>query len=338
MLDEEVLENVRAFALLGLGSRGKNFRGRQWSVPGGHMGYIRWRDPDKYPTTTLIAEPDEEPQPQPEEWSDEHYDVSFDGGRFAVHVETADSYEEALAHAQVIADAFLGLLSLTMPILFFLGTDEFPLAPLPPDEVARGELDVKAYRSHLRDWRLREALGDSAAFELGSYQWALDRVDRVLRGPGSPTRGAFPALTYYRLSISQVYLLGPPDDVAWILDNREERPGGYHDGAQAEQCFLNAYKAIEALLGGKLSRSDRQLRTQIGKIGLDPDYAMALPDEERRTRFERIKRLREVRNTRAGHGGSTAPERTLLTHFDVFEAQWVANHAIGDALDAVSTG
>jgi hypothetical protein len=334
MIDDDP-DDVRAFALLRLGARGLDFRDRFWPAHRGRIGYIRWRDPDHYPVISLGFEPREEAIPRPEEWSDEHYDLSFDGGRFVLHADEADSYEEAVDDAQIIADAFVGLLSMTVPVVFHLGTDDFPLAALPPSEFDRGELDVPAFKRDASNWwPVRwDALHEAASFDPGNYRWALDRIDRVMRDPGFPSRGPFPALTYYRLAISQVFLLGPHDEVAWILDDRDARPTGIHDGAQAEQCFLNAYKAIEALVGRQLSRSDRRLRREIEEAGLEPDYAMELPDGEVKSRFERVKRLREVRNSRAGHGGAVTPTRTLLTHFDVFEVQWVANHAIADVLD-----
>jgi hypothetical protein len=121
------------------------------------------------------------------------------------------------------------------------------------------------------------------------------------------------------------------DTVGVVLAAPEDGPRTPFDQAQAEQCFQNAYKAMEALLGGQPPKDEAKLRARLVAAGIDPDRIPRLPDETA-TVLQRVMRFREIRDKRVAHGGRTGATARQLTYFDLMEAQWVVAEMIVEVL------
>jgi hypothetical protein len=93
------------FAVLGLGARAVDFRGREWPFRGGRMGWIRWLDPQVYPTT-VDGPPDTPEDPD----SEQRMGYALSAGRFTVTTDLDGNDGAVLAAA--VADAMTGIVAL----------------------------------------------------------------------------------------------------------------------------------------------------------------------------------------------------------------------------------
>jgi hypothetical protein len=137
---------------------------------------------------------------------------------------------------------------------------------------------------------------------------------------------------FWRLSTEDYAFEG--DAIREVLADPDDGPRTPFEQARAEQCFQNAYKAFEALLGGPPPRDEPRLRARLADLGIDPDRTPRLPDETA-TVLRRVMRFREVRDTKVAHGGRTAAKARRVTYFDLMEAQWVVSEMIAEALGLI---
>jgi hypothetical protein len=87
-------------------------------------------------------------------------------------------------------------------------------------------------------------------------------------GTGDRDRALPAALLYYKLSTSEHAFLG--DSVTWALgDGGEEIADSSYERTRIEQAFHNAFKSIEALIGGEPPSDERKFRRRLEAIGVD---------------------------------------------------------------------
>jgi hypothetical protein len=315
---------VRTFALLGLGARAIDFRGSTWQFPGGRIGWIRWHDPnDEYPVTNA-AYPDDDPTDV--EANREDYAPSC--GRFTI---TADGEEpDAAELAAAVADGIAALISAHSPFPV-----ELSITPaLEPAWVADGVVDLmilEARDDHLVPFGIGQRGKEVAVFEPALHRRAVEWIEPMLREPNWRTVGPFAAVIYHQLSASDLFF--GPDEVRYVIEDRAAYAVSPYAAAVAERAFHAAYKGLEAIIGGKAPGDDSRLEKRLQKAGVDPHRIVAIPDERGDAMLRRFRRLEDVRNKHAAHGGNTGVDRGLH-YYDVMEAQWVLSDAIGEAVDA----
>lgn len=100
---------------------------------------------------------------------------------------------------------------------------------------------------------------------------------------------------------------------------------------KAEQAYHNAFKALEALIGGEPSRDDRKFRERLLAIGIDPDSVdqCSVPGE---TLMDILKRIRQTRDARAAHAGRTKASTREIAYSELNEAQRAIASAIAQAV------
>jgi hypothetical protein len=156
-------------------------------------------------------------------------------------------------------------------------------------------------------------------------------IGRVLASTASRDEGLPAALLYHKLSTAEFAFLG--DDVGWALSDEGHEPAAsFYDRARIEAAFHNAFKAIEALIGGEPARADAKFRRRLQAIGVDPDEVVGYRGMEREPLFDVLLRVRATRDGRAAHAGRTSAERRGITYYELMEAQAAAGAALHHAV------
>jgi hypothetical protein len=100
-------EPTVAWVLLGIGARGRAFRGCRYELPFGWIGWIRWRDAE-WPEKRFPAahyESEDEWGLLPEQMSEEWLDLAPAAGRLVVHVERGYApWDSAAQAASAVSD------------------------------------------------------------------------------------------------------------------------------------------------------------------------------------------------------------------------------------------
>ena len=320
------------FAFLGLGARGKNFRDCHYPVPGGELVWLRWRDRNwatgaDRPVLMGLATPAEQEamDPQPPELSEEWLDLCPEAGRFVVAIDDSGPWEHPSLAAAAVADAIVGLMSFNGALL-----EEIPLVRLEPGWVDAGEVVIQELFERDRDlmmptdWSLQ--IRAAAAIDVTRLDAYLRSLDTVLSDGDRVSHGLFPALVYHQLSVLEYGFA--PSDRPDVLDGHLDMPDTPFHRARAEESFHNAWKSIEAALGGEPSKDETNLRKKLEGRGVDPDSDARFPTKDGRTLIERIRRLHGVRDKSSAHGGRTGGSRAPITYADLVEVQWVAAELI----------
>ena len=313
---------IRSYAIAGLGARGEVFRGTTWPVPPvGEIVWVRWHDTDwdkglERPTTERVIGPDDPIEPEPPEFSEEWYDLCRDAGRFIIQIQEHGPWADRDEAAEAICDALSGFVSMVLP----LGV-EFSAVEIDPKWVNRGRVVIQEVEA--RDSQYWTPIDRHAQLRQGAglgeqtVKQFLHCLPPVVAG--GPSDGPFPALLYYRLSALEFGFA--PDDRRQIINDPTARPEGPYKRARAEESYLNAWKAIEAILGGEPPKNERGLRQRLRKRGIDPNADPRFPDGKDDDLAQRVRRLHEVW-PRSAHGGKQAARH--LTYLDLVEVQWIA--------------
>src|SRR5262249_11010308 len=150
---------------------------------------------------------------------------------------------------------------------------------------------------------------------------ALNFLPRVLAAAHGDHDAPLPsALLYYKVSTAEFAFLG--DSIGWALsDEGRQSPESRFERTQVEQAFQNAWKALEALLGGEPPTDDRRFRERLQAVGVDPDYRFGHRSNPEAL-VDVLKRMRGTRDTRAAHGGRTSAKRRGIAPFELMEAQF----------------
>jgi hypothetical protein len=326
---------ISAWVLLGVGARGRAFRGCRYELPFGWIGWIRWRDaewPEKrFPTAHY--EPDD-PWRSPEEMSEEYLDLAPAAGRLVVHIDQDPApWDSAAQAASAVSDL---LHSLDMPTVVFgverglAGLDQKMLSA---GEVCPQDIPWENAPDHIMSFEWEELLHSWFYSSDDALQHNLNLCNPILRDGDGRRWGLFPALIYHRLSLTEFGFIAP-DDVQEVIGEHDYAPESPFHKARAEEGFLNAFKAIEAVLGGELSNSPDRLDRRLGRRGIDPTTDPRFPDGTKRTLAERLHRLSKIRDERSAHGGRSSAMSRHLSYHDIVEAQWIALALVSEVLIA----
>lgn len=225
-----------------------------------------------------------------------------DAGRAHIRVELP--YDEAVGRATAVADAVAGMMASpesAMPI-------EASVVPISSADVAAGEVDTDALARNYFG-------GDefaSAALREGVWKptlaAVLDRLDVVLSDPDGDMIGLLPALVFWRLAVDEYALA--PHEVRDAIDNPEDWMPTRIDQARAEQSIQNAFKALEALIGGFPPKDETKFAKRLAALGLNPSGSVGPPHTGDRTLLQRLIWLRELRSKQAAHAGMTGVRRS----------------------------
>jgi hypothetical protein len=318
----ELREGERCFLLHKLFARGATFRGREFTFPGGRIVWVRFSmSGDRL--TMHVGWAGEEPVIlDPPEGSEDWLDKHPEAGRLVILAKDQRT-------AAVVSDAIGAMLALLHGALGM----HYPAIEIPAEWVERGEILLADLDALSADWRvpLEERLHPRTGAWVPDRELVtvLEHLGALLSHGDGKDEGALAAVVFWRLSTEDYAFEG--DAIAEVLGERDEGPRTPFDQAQAEQCFQNAYKALEALLGGQPPKDEARLRTRLDDARVDPDRVPRLPDETG-TVLQRVMRFREVRDTKVAHGGRTAANARQLTYFDLMEAQWVVAEMIVEVL------
>jgi hypothetical protein len=207
--------------------------------------------------------------------------------------------------AQGIAEAVILTAELDLGPLRTLGEEEIAIRLRRPrpfrrnaysctNRIIAAVADPMAYGLHYKHDINTCSFMAPEAFAAG---WAF--ASTVLRNPKLHDALAFHSMSVRRFFTSPSQLEEAELNNTKIGANRSAL-------AASEGAFQDAYKAIEAIIG-QPPGDDKKLISKLLGAGCDP-YADVGFDEEL-TRWEAIRRVEEIRNSRAAHGGS--PNRGL---------------------------
>ncbi len=266
-------------------------------VPQGTVKWVEWEDEDKHPR-------------------------SYDGetaGRLVLHL--SRPYGEI--EAQWIADVLDALIDLGHgPFGLSLAALEWEL-----DEVRPRASAEEIYNS--LDGRDPRAAAVREPWWPGDdpVMVALAALPAVLGSVSSHDHGLPAALLYYKLSTAEHAFLG--GDIRWAMsDEGHEPPPLFSERAKVEQAFHNAFKAIEALVGGEPSSKDRRFRDRLVNVGVDPDEMVGYRPTPKEPLFDVLKRIRVTRDKRAAHAGLTSARKRGISYYELMEAQAAAAAAL----------
>jgi hypothetical protein len=258
----------------------------------------------------------------PPEGSDDWLDKNPEAGRLILLVE-----DESVA--PVVADAVGAMLALLHGRLGLHCT----AVEIPCEWVERGEVFVADVEALLaaRHVALEERLSARSGAWVPDLVLAavLEHMEALLAHGDGRNEGALAAVVFWRLSTEDYAF--EDDDISEVLKNPAGGPQTPFERARAEQCFQNAYKGMEALLGGQPPKDEPKLRARLVEAGIDPERVPDLPDDSA-TVLRRVMRFREVRDSKVAHGGRTGAKARGLTYYDLMEAQWVVAEMIIEVL------
>jgi len=131
---------------------------------------------------------------------------------------------------------------------------------------------------------------------------------------------------YYRLSTSEFMFLG--DSISWALgDEGAEIPTSALERQRVETAFHNAFKAIEALVGGEPGKGPK-FRQRLTDGGIDPDESVGFRGRPREVLIDVLSRMHKTRDARAAHGGRTSARKRGITYYELMEAQHACRTAL----------
>lgn len=130
------------------------------------------------------------------------------------------------------------------------------------------------------------------------------------------TNNVFDGLHFYQESVSDFTFLG--DDITEVLRNPDERPTTEADRIRLESSVLNAFRAVEALVG-EPGKNEERFRRRLRYAGIDPDEPVGFRGEPQNTIRDRIAWLHGLRDVAASHGRRRRADP--LSFREVMEAQ-----------------
>ncbi len=222
--------------------------------------------------------------------------------------------------AQSYADAAMMLFS-----FFENYTDfEIPVAyPIPSCIIKDGEVKIDDIIEEDSHREYNERYGELAIYSIFNRCYLLgeeliddiwNNLPTLLENPN-----IFNAVCFYSASIREIHFEGDSIDDAFM--EIDKTPISKIGLTLAENAILNAFKAIEAIIGDP-PKNEARLRSKIQDIGLDPDDKMFLYPEFGGSILDEIKRLSGIRDKRAAHGRTDKERR--ITYFEMMNAQFLA--------------
>jgi hypothetical protein len=292
---------VPSFVVLRLIASG-HFAGLEVAIPNGSVGWVEWRPRGRHPV---------EYQGKPE-------------GRLTLRLN--DGFDER--EANWIAEVISALLDLIH------GPSGMRLAV--------AEVDEQTFEHGLDGAEVAQGFDvlDERRADADDGWWPTDDPIRILlialpavlgSAAGDHDQGLPAAALYYKLSTSEFAFLG--DSVTWALSEAGRGvPESAFDRQRVEQAFHNAFKALEALVGGEPSSDERRFRDRLARVGVDVDEPVAFRSLPREPLIEVLKRVRATRDARAAHAGRTSAARRGISYYELMEAQYAAATALTHAV------
>lgn len=235
--------------------------------------------------------------------------------------------------AQSYADAAMMLFS-----FFENYTDfEIPVAyPIPSCIIKDGEVKIediieedshREYNERYRELAIYSIFSSCYLISAEVIEDMWKNIPILLDNPN-----IFNAVCFYSASIREIHFEGDSIDDAFM--EVDKTPISKIGLTLAENAILNAFKAIEAIIGDP-PKNEARLRSKIQDIGLDPDDKMFLYPEFGGSILDEIRRLSLARDKRAAHG-RTNKERKI-TYFEMMNAQFLARLIILASLGKYSS-
>lgn len=125
------------------------------------------------------------------------------------------------------------------------------------------------------------------------------------------------AMMYLRASFREFYVY--PGVVPEVLGKSEESPKLNYIKAKFENALLNAFKAIEALIG-EPPKNNNKFFKKLLSIGVNPKYNYGYPNYK--PIYKVIREMSYVRDKKAAHG--SIPKRRDITYFELMDYQFCA--------------
>lgn len=139
-------------------------------------------------------------------------------------------------------------------------------------------------------------------------------------------------LTEERLLYSALFLRASEEQMVFKGDDIEDtvlRAGDFplqlHEAVKIENAIHNAYKVVEAIYGGTLSKDEQMVRKQLESQGISVDEPVGYQHHGLHPRepiMLKIAKLREARNDRAAHGRIHANRKN--TYYELMDYQALA--------------
>jgi hypothetical protein len=235
----------------------------------------------------------------------------------------ADDEEVALT-----LDALTSLMGLAAPIW----GEEFSPIPIPTALLTSENLLVEELEEAIAaedpEFTARGQLRSTSYVGDDAPEWALDRIDVALSGLAD----LIPALAYIFESRREFLFLG--DDITMVQADPKAVPPSPIQVIRMETSFHNAYKAMEALLGGEPPTDRERLRERLESRSIDPDEVAGFAGM-REDMLTRVARLQMIRDKRSAHGGRTGVKSKAITYFELMDAQYAVTAAISARIDAL---
>ena len=223
-------------------------------------------------------------------------------GRFLIRLD-GDVFDMQIA--QQVADTIFSILVVLIPEgLVSYGINTLPVAPLPTNILANGEI-YSIYREDILSLDSREPIWDYFGDEV-ALSMSLGQALHLFRSEYEIIWQFAPVFTNPRLQRAASFLFNSFQESPAILYDKdiendfiELTPQTTVEQAKYENAFQQAYKAIEVLLGGPISKNDPQrLRKRLVEAGFQPDSVT----RNNKSLIEAIMEFQKIRDRRAAHG------------------------------------
>ena len=170
---------------------------------------------------------------------------------------------------------------------------------------------------------------------IGGFKISKDYIDRSLKilNYALVDKKLFDSLQYYQKSLINTYF--SPGEIHYLTTQEDEEPVRQIDITNYQDSLLNAYKAIEAIIGDPPS-DDKKLKRKLIDLNIKPNQKLEsnLRDEFNKTIIEKIRDINKARNKKSAHGGIRNYDRTI-TVLELIDYQFFTKSIIISYLESL---
>lgn len=268
---------------------------------------------------------------QTEESIEHHWQLSPSDG-YSILASFQGIYEIRLMKPEIGASDLIDALHGMMAILHCLSPENLFAIPMKEDSIPSSRIinlnDAGVlYQSMLphasAQYDYESVFGNRWCrdFNFDEHLWRL--VDQVI---GDET--LIYASLFLKATYEQYMFFG--DEIESTILGHEEIPSRIIEAVDIENAIHNAYKIVEAIYGGTLTRNWRQVADNLSSKGIDTDELVGYINHgifQREPVIEKIKRLKHARDDRAAHGRIHQNRRN--TYYELMDYQELARHLLG---------
>lgn len=142
-------------------------------------------------------------------------------------------------------------------------------------------------------------------------------------------KGLLEASSYLSESMNEYYIY--PVYVPEILADPLFAPDDISEQKKAESSFLKAYKVVESIIGDPGSDL-RKIKSKCKEKNIDPDELVGFKGDKEAL-ANKIKKCGQIRDKKAGHGMPQKKSRHMLSYYELYEMQNLAQVLILRALE-----